>query len=67
MFFYLSKLVWMLLQSSSLLIILAISGILLLKTDRAGLGRKLALASTTALLVLGFSPIGNILILPLEK
>ena len=67
MFFYLSKLIWLFLQPSSLLIILAIIGVLLLKTHRAEFGRKLALMSTTTLLVLGFSPLGNILILPHEE
>ena len=67
MFYYTSKLVWLFLQPSSLLMILTISGILLIKTGRARLGRNLALFSATALLVLGFSPLGNILILPLEE
>ncbi len=67
MFFYSSKLAWLVLQPSALLPGLALLGILLLPTKWARVGRNLALTSITALLVLGFSPLGNILVLPLEE
>jgi len=66
MFFYLSKIIWFFLQPSSVLLFLAFIGILLVGTERQHLGRKLALAAISMLIIFGFSPLGNILIQPLE-
>ena len=66
MFYYLSKIIWLIFQPSAFLILSTIAGLLLLRTGWAEKGRMLALGSALALLILGFSPIGNILILPLE-
>ncbi len=46
---------------------LGLLGILLLATRRARVGRFLTAASLIALAVLGLSPLGNALIIPLEQ
>ena len=66
MFFYLSKIIWFFLQPTSVLLVLALIGILFIGSKRQRLGRNLALFSICTLIIFGFSPLGNILIIPLE-
>ena len=67
MFFYLSKTLWLIFQPSSFLMLLTLLGLVLLDTRFRRAGRRLAFGGVVGLLVLGFSPLGNILILPLEE
>lgn len=66
MFFFLSKTLGVLLLPSNLLIALGIAGLLLLLTRFVVLGRKLVAASVLLLAICGFSPIGKLLLYPLE-
>lgn len=67
MFFVLSKILGFIAIPSNLVISLGLCGALLLLTRYARAGRRLAVASLLLLAVLGFSPIGNALIIPLEQ
>jgi uncharacterized SAM-binding protein YcdF (DUF218 family) len=67
MFFLLSKILGFFALPSNLLITFALLGVLLLPTRFARAGRGLAATSILLLAVVGFSPLGNILILPLEQ
>jgi uncharacterized SAM-binding protein YcdF (DUF218 family) len=67
MFFTLSKVLGFFASPSNLVIALGLLGILLMATRRARVGRFLAAASLMALAVLGLSPLGNALIIPLEQ
>jgi uncharacterized SAM-binding protein YcdF (DUF218 family) len=66
MFFVLSKLLGFLAIPSNLVILIGIVGVLLLPTRFARAGRWLAFVSLIVLAILGLSPIGNALIIPLE-
>jgi uncharacterized SAM-binding protein YcdF (DUF218 family) len=67
MFFVLSKLLGFFATASNLVTVLGLIGVLLMGTRFAGAGRRLAVASLIALALLGLSPLGNVLILPLEQ
>jgi uncharacterized SAM-binding protein YcdF (DUF218 family) len=66
MFFILSKVLGFFASPSNLAIVLGLLGVLLLATRRERVGRFLTVASVVALAVLGLSPLGNALIIPLE-
>jgi uncharacterized SAM-binding protein YcdF (DUF218 family) len=66
MFFVLSKLLGFFAIPSNLVILIGIVGLLLLPTRFARAGRWLAFVSLIFLAILGLSPIGNALIIPLE-
>jgi uncharacterized SAM-binding protein YcdF (DUF218 family) len=67
MFFPLSKILGFFAIPSNLVIVLGLFGVLLLATRLARIGRHLTIASLIALAVIGFSPLGNALIIPLEQ
>ena len=66
MFFVLSKLLAFFTFPSNVLILIGILGLVLLPTRFARGGRRLAFLSLILLAILGFSPVGNALIIPLE-
>src|SRR6516165_3142549 len=67
MFFPLSKILGFFAIPSNLVVSVGILGLLLLPTRFARAGRVLAFASLIVLAILGLSPAGNALILPLEE
>src|SRR5882672_9405032 len=67
MFFFLSKILGFLAAPSNLVMSLGLIGLLLLPTRFARGGWWLAAGSLVVLAMLGFSPIGNALIIPLEQ
>jgi uncharacterized SAM-binding protein YcdF (DUF218 family) len=67
MFYYTSKIAWLLLQPSNLLLLLLAAGALALACGRLRLGRWLILPTTATLLVVGLLPIGELLLHPLEE
>ncbi|MEJ8574689.1 YdcF family protein [Microbaculum marinum] len=67
MFFYLSKIAWFFLQPSNLLVLLAVAGALLLLGRYRRLGGSLLGLALAGLLICGFSPFGQLLVLPLEE
>lgn len=67
MFFFLSKTLGVMLLPSNLLIGVGFLGLILLLTRFVSLGRKLVVASALLLTIGGFSPIGNLLLYPLES
>jgi uncharacterized SAM-binding protein YcdF (DUF218 family) len=67
MFFVLSKLLGFFAIPSNLVVLIGIGGLVLLPTRFARAGRWLAFTSLVVLAILGFSPVGNALIIPLEN
>ena len=67
MFFILSKTIGTMLMPINLLLGIGVLGAMLLLTRWATLGRRLLAASVLLLALCGFSPIGKLLILPLEQ
>ena len=67
MFFALSKVLGFFAAPSNLVVSIGIVGLLLMMTRFARAGRRLAFASLVVLAILGLSPVGNALILPLEQ
>jgi len=67
MFFILSKLLGVFAFPSNVTILIGILGLLLLPTRVALAGRRLAFVSLVVLAILGLSPVGNMLIIPLEN
>ena len=67
MFLLLSKVLGFFAIPSNLIITLGIAGALLLRTRFARTGWWLAIGSLVLLAVVGLSPVGNILLLPLEE
>lgn len=67
MFFFLSKTLGVLLLPSNLLIGVGIVGLLLLLTRFVSLGRKMVAASVLLMAICGFSPVGKLLLYPLES
>ena len=65
--FYLSKIAGFFAIPSNVAIAVGLFGLLLMPTRFARLGRRLAIVSLIAVAVLGLSPLGNALILPLEQ
>ena len=66
MFFYLAKIFWFLAQPSTLIALLIAYGAILIWTGWARWGRRFVSAGAVLLLLVGLSPLGNALILPLE-
>jgi len=66
MFFYLAKAVWFVLQPSTLIALLIGYGAILIWTGWARWGRRFVSIGAALLLIVGLSPLGNMLILPLE-
>ncbi|MCA1453357.1 YdcF family protein [Bradyrhizobium sp. BRP22] len=66
MFFVLSKTLGVMLLPGNFLIGIGVLGAILLATRFAALGRKLLIAVIALLVVAGFSPLGNLLLYPLE-
>ncbi len=66
MFFYLAKVVWFVLQPSTLIALLIGYGAILIWTGWARWGRRFVSIGAALLLIVGLSPLGNALILPLE-
>ncbi len=66
LFYHASKIVWFVLEPSNLIMSAVLLGAALCWTRFASIGRALVLTAGGALLVLGLSPAGNWLILPLE-
>ncbi len=67
MFFVLSKTLGVAILPTNFLLLLGLFGVLLLLTQFAALGRKCLVLSIVLLAVCAFSPLGNILIYPLES
>lgn len=67
MFFVMSKTAGFLAAPSNFLIVAALAGIVLMLTRWAKAGRALAALSIVALAIAGLSPLGNVLMLPLEQ
>jgi uncharacterized SAM-binding protein YcdF (DUF218 family) len=67
LFFVLSKTLGLMLLPSNFLIGIGLIGALLLATRWERLGRKLLIASIVLLAICGFSPLGNLLLYPLEQ
>lgn len=67
MFFYLAKAVWFVLQPSTFIALLIGYGAILIWTGWARWGRRFVTIGAVLLLVVGLSPLGNGLILPLEN
>jgi uncharacterized SAM-binding protein YcdF (DUF218 family) len=66
MFFAITKILGFFAIPSNLVMSVGILGLVLLPTRFARAGRRLAFASLIVLAILGLSPLGNMLILPLE-
>src|SRR5262245_27804991 len=66
MFFVLSKVLGFLAIPSNLIATIGLIGVLLLPTHFVRAARRLIVGSLLALAVIGLSPIGNALIIPLE-
>ena len=66
MFFFLSKTLGVMLLPSNMLIGIGIAGLILLLTRFVSMGRKLVAASVLLMVICGFSPIGKLLLYPLE-
>lgn len=67
MFFALSKTLGVMALPTNFLISLGIIGALLCATRWARLGRRLAVTAIVLLAIVGFSPLGNLLLYPLES
>jgi len=67
MFFVLAKILGFFALPSNVLIVLGLIGAVLMATRFARLGRVLAVTSLVLIAAIGLTPIGNILILPLEQ
>jgi uncharacterized SAM-binding protein YcdF (DUF218 family) len=67
LFFFFSKTIGVMLLPSNFLIGIGLAGVLLLLTRFAPLGRKLVVASIVLLAICGFSPLGHLLLYPLES
>ena len=67
MFFFLSKTIGTMLTPINFLIGIGLVGAILLLTKRAVLGRRLMASAILLLALCGFSPLGRLLILPLEE
>lgn len=66
-FFTASKVLWFLAAPSNLLVILAVLGVLACALRLRRLGWALLLVAVAGLLVLGFVPVGNAMLAPLER
>jgi uncharacterized SAM-binding protein YcdF (DUF218 family) len=67
LFFVLSKTIGYLLLPTNLLIAIGFVGAILMVTRFASLGRKLVITAVLLLVICGLSPLGNLLLYPLES
>ena len=67
MFFFLSKTLGIMLLPANFLIGVGLFGAILLVARFAALGRKLLIASVLLMAICGFSPLGNLVLYPLES
>ena len=67
MFFFLSKTLGIMLLPANFLIGVGLLGAILLVARFAALGRKLLIASVLLMAICGFSPLGNLVLYPLES
>lgn len=67
MFFILSKTLGFFAVPSNVIVVLTAAGVVLLFTRYARCGRRLAVTSAALLAIVGLSPLGNALIIPLEE
>jgi len=67
MYFIISKIIGFFIAPSNLLLSSALFGLILGRTRFSEFGKRLTVVSMLALLVLGVSPLGNALLLPLEN
>src|SRR5437899_12457072 len=67
LFFVLSKTLGYLLLPTNFLIAIGLVGAMLMFTRFASLGRKLVIAAVLLLVICGLSPLGKILLYPLEQ
>jgi uncharacterized SAM-binding protein YcdF (DUF218 family) len=67
LFFVLSKTLGVLLLPTNLLIVLAVIGALLTATRFALIGRRVVITASVLLAIAAFSPLGNLLLYPLEN
>jgi uncharacterized SAM-binding protein YcdF (DUF218 family) len=67
MFYYVSKIVWFFVTPSNALLTLALVGLALTWTRYATLGWRTSAGGLIGLVVAGFLPLGNVLMLPLEE
>jgi uncharacterized SAM-binding protein YcdF (DUF218 family) len=67
LFFVLSKTIGIMLLPTNFLIGMGVIGALLLATRMASAGRKLLVAAIVLFAICGFSPLGNLLLYPLEQ
>jgi uncharacterized SAM-binding protein YcdF (DUF218 family) len=67
LFFILSKTIGIMLLPTNFLIGVGLLGAVLLATRRASLGRKCLIASVALLAICGFSPLGKLVLYPLES
>jgi uncharacterized SAM-binding protein YcdF (DUF218 family) len=67
LFFLLSKTIGIMLLPTNFLIGVGLIGAVLLVTRYASLGRKLSVGSVVLLAICGFSPLGNLVLYPLES
>jgi len=66
-FFVLSKTLGVIALPTNFLMVIGILGVILLATRFTALGRKLMVASIAGIAICGFSPLGSILLYPLEQ
>jgi uncharacterized SAM-binding protein YcdF (DUF218 family) len=67
LFFFLSKTLGFMLLPTNFLLGIGLIGAILLATRFARLGRKLMIGAVVLLAICGFSPLGNLLLYPLEQ
>jgi uncharacterized SAM-binding protein YcdF (DUF218 family) len=67
MFFHFSKFAWFVLQPSSLILLILLTGVALIVMRRPRWGLRLVIAGTAFYAVAGLSPLGHWLMIPLEE
>jgi uncharacterized SAM-binding protein YcdF (DUF218 family) len=67
MYFVLSKIIGFIAVPSNIMLLIAIAGAILMRGRFASAGRGLTIGAIALLVITGFSPFGNALILPLEQ
>ena len=67
MFFYVSKILWALVDPSNVVVILSVAGAALAFTRWRRIGRILAVAGAGGLILFGISPLSKLIISPLEN
>jgi len=67
LFFYVAKVLWFLAQPSTLIIGIVVGAAILCTTSWCRLGRRLLMVAVPVLVIGGISPLGDLLIAPLEN